>query len=258
MKCSAKHFSLHKAGNHPSDYEDAYASRLKEGALVHCTEVAVSLADGAGEGTFSGEWAKLLATRFVKSPGTATRTLMSLVRKASVAWHSDVFARDLKWYALEKARKGAFSTFLGLYIHKLNKSGRWRAMALGDSCLFQVRDGELISWFPVQSSEDFVHPPALVSTDSLYNGQNGIFKQTVPKKGGWRSGDTFILATDALSAWFVSQHEVGNYPFEVILNQAEMEPREGKEAFGGYVQVLRDGMEMRNDDVTCAIITVFD
>ena len=169
-----------------------------------------------------------------------------------------MFNRELQWYALEKAKRGAFSTFLGLYIHKLNDHGRWRAIALGDSCLFHVRAGELKKWFPVETSQQFLNPPALISTNRRYNIQNRIFKRTMPRSGGWRTGDTFILATDAISAWFVSLHEAGNYPFEVVLDQAAMEPNKGMEAFTSYIEALRDSSEMRNDDVTCSIITVFD
>ncbi len=42
----------------------------------------------------------------------------------------------------------------------------WEAMAIGDSCLFQIRGDEVITSLPLASAGEFNNRPALMSTNS--------------------------------------------------------------------------------------------
>ena len=65
----------------------------------------------------------------------------------------------LPWYAEEKAASGAFASLLGLEIFKKANGGpspyAWRAVAVGDSCLFQVEAGQVSKAWPIGNSAEF-------------------------------------------------------------------------------------------------------
>jgi hypothetical protein len=64
-------FALHKDGNRPDEYEDAYAGNPRVGRFA--------VADGASESSFAALWAKLLVDGFVATrEGAATLLVTSL------------------------------------------------------------------------------------------------------------------------------------------------------------------------------------
>src|SRR5690606_33659428 len=116
-------------------------------------------------------------------------------------WRLDYYTADLPWYAVQKAQQGAFTTLLGLCLHRgtlerKDGSGTWTATALGDSCMFQVRDSELKCSFPLQSPEQFTYSPVLISSIAPFA---TVAEYETTKRGEWRIGDCFYLATDALA-----------------------------------------------------------
>jgi len=149
-----------------------------------------------------------------------------------------VSGKPLPWYAEEKARLGAFSSLLGLKLLKDGATLKWFAVAAGDSCLFQLRGGRLVSAFPLKRSSDFTSRPMLLSS-------NGGDTSSVRCSGRWKERDTFFLMTDALGCWFLRSVEASARPWETLLNL-----RGDEQAFAQLVQELRSAGQMRNDDVT--------
>ncbi len=204
MPTQASTFWLPKRGNTAADYEDAFAMEPASGRFA--------VADGATESSFAGQWARRLADAYVESPLRHARRWNEWLPRVQARWLADVEGRDLPWYAEFKFEQGAFATFLGLV---LESSGRqpWHAVAIGDSCLFQVRDGKLFDLFPLSSSDEFGNQPPLLGSRSIAADAR---RAEVRGHGSWRDADRFFLATDALAQWFLRQVEAGGMPWELL------------------------------------------
>jgi hypothetical protein len=210
--------------------EDAFAANPEAGRFA--------VADGVAESAFAGTWAQLLAKTFVQS----REPLPNWLASARQAWWVECQRPDMPWYIEDKFVEGAYSTFLGLFF-----SGHrtWHASAIGDCCLFHLRQGGLRRAFPVCQSEEFGTRPA-----SLRSRSNG--DETGPKYlhlwGRWHQGDVIILATDALAEWFLRQVQERGQPWEeCLLTKTE-------EQFASWVRQRRKTKEIRNDDTTMMMI----
>lgn len=241
MQVSAYPYSVQKAGNRVEEYEDAYWPLDPVDACG--TSFSFAVADGATEASYSKVWARLLVEAYCKGqmqePGLS-ETLLNL----QTMWTESVGAQPLPWYAEEKIRDGAFSSLLGLTIQEGESSGLasgvWEAIAVGDSCLFQVRDDELISRFPLNHSEQFNSRPALLSSNPTSNERLPEF--VFNTRGEWHVGDVFYLMTDALACWFLKAVEDGGKPWKI--------KRAPQGDFEIWISKLRKEGVIRNDDVT--------
>jgi hypothetical protein len=194
FRVQIRHFILPKEGSEPEECEDAVA--FDAGAL------RFAVADGATEAFDARRWATRLSAEWVgavRAPLTASE--FSPWLKEQGEWlHASWEGRKLSWYAEEKRRAGSYAAFVGL---RLETSGRrldWHAVALGDSCLVQRRGGELLASFPLSKPEEFgTTPPLVPSSESL---REAALARLVECEGRAEPGDTFLLMTDALSAWY--------------------------------------------------------
>ena len=233
--------SLPKRGNRSEEYEDALRpARLdREVSVMRC-----AVADGATETSFSGEWADLLVRAYCRGR-LGQRNLDTGLAAVRERWRSTVGARPLPWYAEEKLRSGAFSSLIGLTISAASRHGwRWRAMAIGDSCLFHIRDETLELAFPLASPAEFTSRPRLLSTNQAAN--VGLEGATLRQRGEARPGDRFLLAADALACWALTRHEAGEPVWCLLSRAAAMPPDD----FAAWMDELRSAGTLRNDDVT--------
>ncbi len=239
-----------KKGNKPEEYEDA--SAYDSGEPV--TLVAVS--DGATDAFESRYWSRALVDQFVKQPPEPDpQVLLEWLEAPIEGWRGYIQWEQLAWYAEEKARRGSFATLLGMNFQWVQvvpgeddaSVVHWRALSVGDVCLFQFREDTLVTAFPVQHSEEFGTTPALLSTRLDYS------RKTVEElkvgEGDARIGDVLLVMTDALAAWFMRDVEAGQKPWQTLLALTS-------ESFVEFVEHLRQGGEMRNDDVTLLIARV--
>lgn len=163
------------------------------------------------------------------------------------AWWADVGRRPLPWYAEEKLRSGAFSTLLALSLRERRHDRQitWSALAVGDTCLFIVRDRELITSFPVHASEAFDNSPLLISSIPA---RNRALDAALHRDSGLaQDGDRFYLATDALASWFLARHEEDAEPWNV-LDDLVTDDAQGR--FAEWIETERREHRIRNDDVT--------
>jgi serine/threonine protein phosphatase PrpC len=248
MQIVAHTFWMPKAGNRPDEYEDAFAhTPLKAGSMP---EFLCAVADGATETSFSGLWAQLLAAAFVE------RRLVGIeapaLARLSDDWHSRIHAltqdKPLPWYAEEKLQSGAYSSLVGLYIAPPRY---WRAVGVGDSCLFQLRRGRIIRAFPFKESAQFNNRPVLIATRA--EGNRAIAPAVV--EGDWRHDDCFLLMTDALAQFFLAQRERLPRPQWNPLRDKFLRLR-SQQAFDDMVTQLRQNQVCRNDDVTLVRVRV--
>jgi hypothetical protein len=216
-----------RRGSTADEYEDAFAADPAAGRFA--------VADGASESSFAGPWARLLVEGFVRpAPGW--------LAAARQSWAARVDGRALPWYAEAKRDAGAFATFLGLVL----AAGRWHALAVGDTCLFQMRRDELVAAFPLGRSADFGNRPRLIGSRPP---ADPAAEAHAEGGGAWEAGDRFLLMTDALAQWFLRRHEAGGRPWEELSGLAET-------AFADWVDERRRGDGLRNDDVTVVMIDV--
>ncbi|MBI4582974.1 MAG: protein phosphatase 2C domain-containing protein [Planctomycetes bacterium] len=246
MQVFAQAFWAPKAGNNDSEYEDAFWPGKPLHGEATCFRFAV--ADGATETSYSRIWAKQLVRYFCKSRPDAAFIGEGL-RDLQQRWSTIVRKRPLPWYAEEKIRLGAFASILGVVLYDDVRCdghhGKWEAIALGDSCLVQMRGEEVLARFPLDNSASFTNRPHLLSSNPAHN--NRVLEHLRRIEGTWQPDDAFYLMTDALACWFMREVEEGRMPWIFLRDldtSGEVKP------FPEWVEGLRIEKAIRNDDVT--------
>jgi hypothetical protein len=232
-----------RRGHAPEECQDAVAGAPDRSRFA--------VADGASESADAGLWARLLVEDFVGSPARHL-AWASWLPPLQARWAAEVAALPpggaLPWYLEERAREGAFATFLGVVV----EDSAWYALAVGDSCLFQLRGGALLRSFPLHRADEFGSTPWLIG--SRPPGADVAVKHGQRAEGDWQAGDRLWLMTDALAQWFLRQAEEGGRPWEALGQVlAEAAP---EEAFAAWVGVTRALGQLRNDDVTLAALSL--
>ncbi len=241
MGLRVRFLQVQKGGSEPAECDDAWAYSAEQSALA--------VSDGASDGFECGLLARALTGAFVKVPaagGELTRWLEEPIR----LWSAQIRWDDLVWNAREKARRGAFATLLGVTFRPGSGTDpvwRWRAVAVGDTCLFLLRTGEPVQCFPIRQSADFNNTPMLFSTSREHNAR--VLQAVSWLEGSMQPGDLMVLATDALAAWFLQQMEAGGRPWQVL---AGLTP----DNFPAWVAAQRQDEAMVNDDVTLGLVTL--
>lgn len=248
-------FRLPKAGNRPEEYEDASLAVYPQHMGVSGRRTArVSVSDGASESAFAREWANILTDAFVDRPpdisGLTEDSLRDWLAPAQEEWWGGVPWDRIPWHGEAKARAGAFATLLGLTIASVPDDPQrlsWQGLAVGDSCLFLVRDDRLQFSFPLEDAAEFDNSPALVCSNPASAG--GLWESVRLISGECAPGDLLILATDALACWFLASHAASENPWKTLL--ALDTP-----AWDAWVEEQRRAGSMHNDDTTLVIIEV--
>lgn len=226
-----------KRGNGPEEYEDAFAGNPEAGRFA--------IADGASESSFALQWAGLLVEEYVRPvPASPDGLWLNRVRER---WSAAVDGTELPWYAESKREQGAFAAFLGLVFGPERRA--WQAVAVGDSCLFQIRRGELRRAFPVCRSKEFGNQPPLLGSRAAPGQLRTLLHQ---RSGHWKRGDRFFLMTDALAHWFLQRREDRERPWMVLESLVANPAPEA--AFADWVTEQRTHAGLRNDDVTLVAI----
>lgn len=253
-------YALHKAGTEKRHCEDAHAFDVEAG------RAAVS--DGASDAFESGPWARLLVASYVHSPPTSEfNEFIKWLQGRARMWNFSLDWGGLPWYAQQKALDvGGLATLLGFTLDRsarMNGSNgsahdaHWKALAVGDSCLLQIRDQMVVRRFPIENTQAFDNMPGLLSTRTetteslLADGDALAYCQ-----GTCQVGDIFLLATDAVAQWLYSLADLDALGMELqdwndTLGQIEAD-------FETLVKDLRARSIMRNDDVTLLVLRVVD
>jgi hypothetical protein len=278
-----REYWLPKNGNTLEEYEDAFASVTTDGRFAIAdgateSSFAASWASALARGFVSGP------PELSAQPESQFREWLIPLQQA---WHASVPWGNLSWFAEDKARAGAFSSLLGLAFVDNRRSEAstpraqraiapsveasdtitaesqsqsasdgsdsgaslsWHALAVGDSCLFQVRNCGLLKSFPLDRSEQFGNHPLLVSSNPVKNQQ--VWSELSYEEGGVEPGDIFLLATDALAHWFLREGEKGEQPWNILtILETDL-------AFASFVGDLREKGSIRNDDTTLLLVRV--
>jgi hypothetical protein len=241
MDLIANAFSMPKAGNTPEECDDAFAYDLAKGCF--------SIADGATTSSFSREWAHILVNAFVATPFEMSPEWL---KPHQAQWKNSIYWDELLWFAKRKALQGSHSTLLGLkisaHLDPLIPSIHWHAMAIGDCCLFHLRSYRLVNSFPISSPDTFNNHPVLLSTNEIYN--RDMWSSIEYAGGECHINDIFLLMTDALGHWSLTEHHLGGDPWETLHNVRD----QGE--FEQLITCLREAHAIENDDVTFITITI--
>lgn len=241
-------FSVPKLGNTSDENEDGCCVRR----LKTDRSQLLTISDGATESSFSKEWARVLVnspglSRLFKRiegnpPALSPSIVEEWLRPLQRSFTEKVVTEDLPWYAREKANRGAFATLLGL---RVSPKGTWTAISCGDSCLFCIAEGNLVSSFPLSDAAKFGNRPNLIS--SKENDTLPEFGVSKGKVDG--SNNIFILATDAIAAWLLEDGYFRERHGQLLACRNEDE-------FADLVAIERHSHRLKNDDSTVLIYRV--
>lgn len=266
-------FHLHKGGGRAEEYEDAYTvlPRVPASEEIDISSLKIAVSDGASESVLAGLWARSLTDHFVS---VAPETLVSAedfgneAVTATASWGAtltgyvaqrEADGRPIKWYEQTKLDRGAYATLLAVSfcapgegdLPDLRDEGRWFAAAIGDCCLFQVRDGSLVEAFPIAESKDFNTSPLLLNSR---NQDSALIAERVAVTAGTvRQQDDIYLCTDAVAAWFLREVEHSGRPWETL---RDLGTSDGPD-FADFVEEERSSGRMRNDDATLIHVDVW-
>ncbi len=233
--------------------------------------VAASVCDGASESVLAKDWAQLLASASAAAalhhPGffgsrAAFEDFAGDVVDSWDPWldnyihQRDVSGKPLKWYEQSKLRGSTFATFLSVRVTPTvapltaqSDSGPtgtgwlWHAAALGDSCLFHIRDERMLRSFPVQHCDEFGTSPDLFGSRNRDTAL--LAERTRFDEGHCLPGDRLLLMSDALAAWFMAAPR----PDSALQELLEFGGPHDATRFSGWLDDLRARHELRNDDV---------
>lgn len=243
--------SVPKSGNSADENEDQWTPPrdVKGGGNL----AQVSLCDGATEAAFSKEWACSLAvsgwSRLLQCnwlPGRHSpreQVEAAWIVGARQAFEFAIKDRSNSWYTTAKmAREGSFSTFLGLQLTQGRGRRNWAAVACGDTCVFWMRSGRVVSSFPLDCEQQFSNRPPLVPSKEDFGPPPLEYSLRQP----WDRGDVFVLATDAVAAWLLANDCDERLSRLVACDQDE--------SFELLIIKERGTGTMKNDDSTIVIV----
>lgn len=250
MRFESRTFWLSKDSDEPNQYQDAFELDAELGRAA--------IADGVSSAIFSGPWAHLMTLAAVADPPPLedTTAFQTWIGDKRAAWLNSIDTSKLTWYQRPKMADGAMTTLLWLELAptETNDEGRatryqLNAYAIGDSCLFHVRDGQVLYWFPLESSHDFGLNPSVVGSVDRQCDHLLEFKA---RSQECLPGDLLVLATDAIALWAVEQAEAGtpvDWPRYWELPDEE---------WHAEIFALRDAKQMRFDDSTLVLLRVIE
>lgn len=265
MRGSIFSYSAPKHGNSPDEYEDAWCTSppiSADAGEIAGESIRVSVADGASESPFAARWAHMLVDVFSSAPLAALQNVTDVLEvldaigtywprvMESYTASRTLSGRPLKWYEERAISRGAFATLLAadltLPVSPTSRAphhdeGHWYAVSIGDTCMFQIRDDNLLVAFPAMPSAEFGNNPALVGSN--HSDREFLQAHTLMHSGSVAQGDDFFICTDALALWFTEQVESGRKPWTVLRDLQAI-------GFPEWLDDTRRTGDLRNDDVT--------
>jgi len=87
-------------------------------------------------------------------------------------------------------------------------------------------------------------------SSSVSRANAGVWDQVATVEGELQEKDRLLLMTDALAQWFLAEAEMGRRPWAALAKVTT------PEQFAAYIDCLRAGGALRNDDVTLVSVEV--
>ena len=196
--------SIEKMGSTPDECEDAFSVDMSVGRLA--------VADGASSSFDARPWALQLACGFVAGAPAhgdlvAFDGWVRAQQQSTEAAKASESSTPSGWWGDEGSRRGGFATLLGVeLVRDRTALVLWRSVAVGDSCVLQVRpsdQGRVVTSFPVEPGGSFGSHPALLHslTD---RGSAGSIAGVRWAAGRLEPDDVLLLLTDAVAEWVLA------------------------------------------------------
>jgi hypothetical protein len=238
-------FTLEKLGSAEREWEDAAAYRDSDpagGPAPRCIVV-----DGATEAYDALRWVEHLVGSFVdgNGPDLTPDGLRGWFEQVQRQWVAEAPQRFTTVIEEHKFRvEGSFATFLGCRLADLDgPDARWEAAALGDTVLFHVRSGRLVTHFPPIGVDDFGLSPDGIGTHPEALGP--MVRGLVFARGRVCDGDLLFVATDALAQWLLVEAGRDEATLWAVLAGLDHD-----RTFAALVADQRAAGRLHNDDVT--------
>ena len=251
MQFESRVFTLAKDAEHPEENQDV--------CRIDAGRAGAAIADGVASAIFSRLWAEILTEAVVADPPDPNdqTALAQWLAERRAAWEAQIDVTRLAWFQKPKLREGAFSTLLWVRLpstasaeeedSQAPKTCRLRGFAVGDSCLFWVREGDVLCTFPVQAAEELEADPVVLGSVDL--NRDGLLAFSSLDEE-CRAGDLLVLSTDAVAEWVLKRLESGDPPrWDAYWEMTEPAWRE-------EVAGLRRERHMRHDDATLVLLRV--
>ncbi|MEU4157870.1 hypothetical protein [Actinoplanes sp. NPDC026670] len=256
MRAFVSTFAVPKSGSTTEEYEDAsHIEPADRGdADINSPWLAAAVADGASEAMLAGHWARHLTTTFTAAP--ADQNLTATILAAAADWDEveaeyrqarDTVGEPIAWYEEDGLRRGAYATIVGAHLldGPTRRQGPLLVAALGDACLFQIRDNDLITAFPIDDPAGFDTRPSLAPSRPRDPAKIG--EHVTSLRTDWQQGDQLLLASDALAQWFLAQAQAGGTPW-LTLSDLGTDAEIG--GFAALIDGCRTNGSLKNDDTT--------
>ncbi|MGA2254527.1 MAG: protein phosphatase 2C domain-containing protein [Thermoguttaceae bacterium] len=250
MRFDTRLFTLAKDPEHPGAYQDA--------SCVDSEHHVAAIADGVSSSLFSGPWAAILVEAAVTHcpDPSDPEEFGNWLQQQRQRWAASIDTSSLAWFQKAKLPMGAFSTLLFTHVCEVDDAqagafGGYRlvAFALGDSCLFQIRSGELVRSFPLETADQFEVDPIVLGSVDLK--RDHLLQFAILDEMCY-PGDDLILCTDAVAEWAVRCYTSGDPPvWNDFWHMSEDDWRSG-------VVWLRQERQMRIDDSTLLMLRLVD
>lgn len=235
--------NLFNVGKHPEE-----PRKSQDAVDVNETMGLYAIADGVSRSFFPDIWSKLIVYQFCEAShemldrlfeGQGIASWLSPLQKhwrQFVAEKIEISGRPELRNRLLK-RDNAATTFVGLQIYPYQHIGKWRAIIVGDSLLMHIRSNQLLG------SHIKNHPSQFSSfPDTIKSYPGDQFDTVKIVMGEWEHGDEFILVTDAIGQWMLTQNVQGRRAWEKSLRMF----REMKSLVEFYRFVVRQRKDRRN------------
>ncbi|MEV6228061.1 hypothetical protein AB0L88_09360 [Saccharopolyspora shandongensis] len=231
---------MSKSGRTAAENEDSCAADAARGRFA--------VADGASTSARPEIWSRLLVDAFVRD--RLDPLAPDVLGQLREQWWQQVWAPDLPWFAHEKLLLGAAAAFVGLCVSadpgvadQPSATNRYRARAVGDSCLLHLRGHRVLVAGPLDRPAGFSR-----FVELLHSG-----RQAPPPadavwevRGTFRPGDVFVLASDTAAKNLLAEYTECGYAPE----QAKRLAR--RSLFDDFVAQVRDSGQ--NDDMTVCVV----
>jgi hypothetical protein len=243
-------FWLAKDVSRSEEYQDAWCVDEKRGVAA--------IADGVSSSLFSASWAKILTRAVVAEPPYIDDppSLPEWFAEHRQAWSEPIDEGSLAWHQKPKFKLGAHATLLWIemYVADAKATGvsdasQVYAYAVGDTCMFHVRDDKVIRSFPLTDSQSFLNDPRVIGS---IDRQQDHLLQFETLESYCQPGDLLVLCTDAVAAWALARTEAGAPPkWRSYWNRDQ-------EDWQREIIELRERQEMRADDATLLLLKILD
>ncbi|MGL5921349.1 hypothetical protein [Chroococcidiopsis sp.] len=255
MSYEIRYFSLPKVGELERNIQDRFENS-PDGSLV-------ALADGASTSLYPQKWAEILVKSFCQSVAenpieSIRRSHEEWLQPSQEIWRQYYLTKlqspNRKWWQGGSDIKNRGSaTFLGLQLQNLElqnlehyAKSQWQAVAVGDTCLFKLeQETRNLLTFPLTAARDFKGTTLCFESLPEYASFPPQFTA-----GWYECGDIFLLATDALSQWLISDYEAQGEDWK------KMFQFQRQQDFDRFINQLRQQKLIKNDDTTLVLIKV--